>query len=137
MANKPTLAIVSDGEPDHCIGYQLSMICLFMSLDLDMLVVSCTCPYQSWHNIAECIMSTLNLALMNIALARKELPEEFERLLCNKTTLTENREVAACYPGFSEALVDSMQQVICTLSNAFAVWKYKRTCESHTSSWWG
>ena len=67
LANKPILVIASDGGPDHRIGYvsvQLSMICLFQSLDLDMLVVSRTCPYQSWQNIAERIMSTLNLALL-------------------------------------------------------------------------
>ena len=128
VANKPILVIVSDGGPDHRISYvsvQLSMICLFQPLDLDMLVVSRTCPYQSWQNIAERVMSTLNLALMNIALARKEVPEEFERLLRNKNTLAEVREVVARHPGFSEALLDSLQQVLCTLSQRFSSMEVK------------
>ena len=52
----------------------------------------------------------------NIALARKELPRECEKLLHNKKTLTEVREVVACNPEFDEALIDSIQQVLCTLS---------------------
>lgn len=55
--------VVSDGGPDHRITYasvQVALLCLFVYLDLDMLVVARTCPYQSWQNIAERIMSTLN-----------------------------------------------------------------------------
>ena len=73
VASKAILVTVSDGGPDHRITYvsvQLSLICLFMALDLDMLVVARTCPYQSRKNIVEHVMSTLNLALMNIAFAR-------------------------------------------------------------------
>ena len=44
-----------------------------------MFVVARTCPYQSRKIIVECVMSTLNLALMNIALAKKDLPQELER----------------------------------------------------------
>ena len=79
---------MSDGGPDHCITYvsvQLSLICLFMALDLDMLVVARTCPYQSRKIIVECVMSTLK-ALMNIALAKKDLSQG---LLHNKNTLNE------------------------------------------------
>ena len=32
-------------------------------------------------------MSTLNLGLQNVALARKEMPEEYEKLIANKSTL--------------------------------------------------
>ena len=69
-----------------------------MSLDLDMLVVARMCPYQSWQNIVERVMSTLNLALMNVSLARKKLPQDQERLIHNKNTLTEVREVTAHFP---------------------------------------
>ena len=48
---------------------------------------TCSCPYQSWLNIAERTMSTLNLGLQNVALARKEMPEEYEKLIANKSTL--------------------------------------------------
>ena len=128
LASKPILVTVSDGGPDHRVTFvsvQLSLICLFMSLDLDMLVVARTCPYQSWQNIVERVMSTLNLALMNIALARKELPQDQERLIHNKKTLTEVREVLVRYPEVNKSLVDSMQQVLCTLSQRFSSMEVK------------
>lgn len=56
VPTKPILVVVSDGEPDHCITYasvQVALLCLFISLNLDMLVVCRTCPYQSWQNITE------------------------------------------------------------------------------------
>ena len=64
--------MVSDGGPDHCLTYlsvKAAMIALFKSLDLDMLIAIRTCPYQSWSNLAERAMSTLNLALQNVSLA--------------------------------------------------------------------
>ena len=64
--------VVSDGGPDHRLTYlsvKVAMIALFKSLDLDMLIAIRTCPYQSWSNLAERVMSTLNLALQNVSLA--------------------------------------------------------------------
>ena len=72
------------------------------------------------------VMSTLNLALMNIALARNELPQDQERLIHNKKTLTEVREVIARHPEVNKALVDSMQQVLCTLSQRLSSMEVKR-----------
>ena len=62
----------------------------------------------------ERVISTLNLALMNIAFARKELSPEMERLLHHKKMINEVRDVAAQHRGLGKALVDSMQQMICT-----------------------
>ena len=65
IGTKPILVTVIDGRSEYRITFvsvQLSLICLFMSLDLDMLVVARTCPYPSWQNIVERVMSTLNLA---------------------------------------------------------------------------
>ena len=81
-----------------------------------MLVVGCTCPYQSWQNVAERVMCTLNLALMNVSLARKELPDVLESLLRNKKTMDDVRQVIATNPAVGESLQDAMQNVICTLS---------------------
>ena len=63
-----------------------------------MLIAVRTCPYQSWQNIAERIMSTLNLGLQNVALARKEMPEEYEKLIANKSTLGAIRDVVTQNP---------------------------------------
>lgn len=91
----------------------------FVSLDLDMLVCARTCPYQSWQNIAERVMSTRNLALINASLCRKEQPPELEPLLHNKKSLTEAHDVIEQNPSVREALVDPMQGVTTTLSSRF------------------
>ena len=54
--NKSVLIIVSDGGPDHRLLYgsvQVSLLALFLRLNLDMLIAIRTCPYQSWTNPAE------------------------------------------------------------------------------------
>ena len=84
--DSPIVVFVSDGGPDHRLGFysvKISLLCLFIELDLDMLIAVRTCPYQSWQNIAERIMSTLNLGLQNVALCRKAMPEEFEKMVAS------------------------------------------------------
>ena len=64
--NKPILFLYSDGGPDHRLTYfsvKLSLICLFLKLDLDYLCAGRTAPYHSWKNPIECIMSIINLGL--------------------------------------------------------------------------
>ena len=50
-----------------------------------MLIAVCTCPYQSWTNPAERVMSILDLTLPNVSLERKEIDEEAEKLIHKKT----------------------------------------------------
>ena len=57
-----------DGGADHNvskISIQISLICLFLQLDLDYLITMCTCPTQSWVYPAERVMFILNYALQN------------------------------------------------------------------------
>ena len=75
----PILMIFSDGGPDHRLTYhsvKLSLIVLFKNLNLDLLVAGRTAPGHSWLNPVERIMSTLNIALQNTALARSECSAE-------------------------------------------------------------
>ena len=63
---QPIVALISDGGPDHCVTFasvQVAALTMFCALDLDILVCVRTCPYQSWQNVAERVMLTLNLAL--------------------------------------------------------------------------
>jgi hypothetical protein len=63
VSDRPILVLVTDGGPDHRLTYasvKVALLSMFISFDLDMLI---TCPYQSWTNLAERVMSTLNLAL--------------------------------------------------------------------------
>ena len=88
--SSPILVIYSDGGPDHRTVFwsvQLSYIMLFIALDLDMLIAARTAPMQSYCNPAERVMATLNLALQNIALERKETSPEMEWKIKRCSTL--------------------------------------------------
>ena len=107
----PIAVVVSDGGPDHLVTFgsvQVACISMFRALDLDMLVCVRTCPYQSWQNVAERVMSTLNLALQNASLARTSLSHQFEAVVKNKNTLAEIRESIKTHPELRGALRDSM-----------------------------
>ena len=72
-SDKAVFVAVTDGGPDHQLTYtsvKSSYLALFIYLNVDMLVGVRTCPYQSWSNLAERVMSTLNLSLQNVSLAR-------------------------------------------------------------------
>ena len=89
-----------------------------------MFVVCRTSPYQSWQNIAERIMSTLNLALMNVSLARKELLQVLEPLIRSKKTMADVHQEIGTNPLLGEALQDAMQTVLCTCQQA---WKSRNS----------
>lgn len=77
------MILVGGGGPDHRLNYLsvlVALICLFKAFDLDFLVCVRTCPYQSWQNLAERVMSTLNLALQNTSLCHKEMSAENEQI---------------------------------------------------------
>ena len=129
-SSKPILVIVSDGGPDHRVTYgsvKVSAIALFRALDLDMLICLRTCPYQSWQNIAERIMSTLNFALQNVSLARRPMDPEFEKLLQSKNSLLEVRETIEKNPNLGCALKDSMSPPLIAVSQRFQAMEVKGT----------
>ena len=77
--DKPVLVLFTDGGPNHRTTFetvQFSPLCLFIQLDLDMIVALHTAPYNSWMNPAERAMSVLNLSLQHCALDRKPTSEE-------------------------------------------------------------
>ena len=122
--------VVSDGGPDHRVTFgsvQVASLAMFRALDLDMLVCVRTCPYQSWQNVAERAMSTLNLALQNVSLARTPMLERFEQLVKNKNTIGELRDCIKKYPELCGALRDSMSQPLITVSGRFQAMKVKDT----------
>ena len=83
---QPIAVVISDGGPDHRVTFgsvKVACTIIFRALDLDMLVCARTCPYQSWKNMAERIMSTLNLALQNVSLARTSMAHQYEELVKN------------------------------------------------------
>lgn len=68
-AIKPVICLYTDGGPYHCVTYlsvQVSLICLFLSLDLDYLLAPRTAHCNSWRNPVERVMSTPNVGLQSV-----------------------------------------------------------------------
>ena len=99
--NLPILFLYSDGGPDNRLTYisvQISLICLFLKLDLDFLCAGRTTPYHSWRNPVERIMSILNLGLQCVGLAREKLPDELEAEVAKCNSMSDIRKVAEKKP---------------------------------------
>jgi len=114
--------IVTDGGPDHRLTFvsvKFSYLALFLYLNLDMLVAVRTCPYQSWSNLAERVMSTLNLSLQNVSLSRNRM-EEAESIVKGKKTMVEVRKVVEKNPNLGKQLQESLSQPKDTHSSCFA-----------------
>ena len=114
MSSKPIIFLYSDGGPDHRVTFisvQLSLICLFLQLNLDYLCAVRTAPYSSWRNPVERIMSVINLGLQCIGLARAEMPQRFEEEASKCNTLKELRRIAFRAEGFDVAVQDSLSPV--------------------------
>lgn len=74
IPEKPALFIYTDGGLNHRLTYlsvQLSLISVFLKVDLDFLCAAGTAPYHSWRKPAE-RMSTINLELQCVGIMRKE-----------------------------------------------------------------
>ena len=125
---KRVLIIVSDGGPDHRVTFgsvKVASLALFRSLDLDMLICVRTCPYQSWKNIAERVISTLNLALQNVSLERSAMTSEYGRAIKSKNTLTDLRKVINSDTGLKGAIEDSMAVPMTLIGQCFQAMKIK------------
>lgn len=67
---KPILCLYTDGGPDHrntFLTVQISLVSLFLKLDLDMLVAARTAPQNSYRNPVERVMSVINFGLHSVA----------------------------------------------------------------------
>ncbi|KAJ8375554.1 hypothetical protein SKAU_G00061340, partial [Synaphobranchus kaupii] len=82
---KPIVVLYTDGGPDHRLTYlsvQLSLLEIFLELDLDFLCAFRTPPQHSWKNPVERIMSILNLALQGVGCMREEVEHEAQLKRC-------------------------------------------------------
>ena len=130
----PILFLYSDGGPDHRGSVQVSLVCLFLRLKLDMIVAIRCAPHQSWTNLAERCMSILNLALQNVALQRESMSPDFEKKVSDVSTLSDLRSLLSNKSDFQAAYLNSMQPVIDLLNNRFSRMKLK---ESRISTYTG
>lgn len=84
LGNKSVLFVYTDRGPDHrttFVSVQLSLIALFLNLNLDLLIAARTAPYHSWQNPVERMMSILNLGFQSIGLMRNQMRDEAEHVL--------------------------------------------------------
>ena len=128
ISAKPIAIVVSDGGPDHRVTFgsvKVSSLTLFRTLNLDMLICVRTCPYQSWQNLAEPIMSTLNLALQNVSLARTSMTHQCEQPVKNCNSLSDIRKMIQKHPDLCGALRDSMSAPLINVGTRFGSMKVK------------
>ena len=125
---KEILLVVTEGGGDHNVSHasvQVALICIFLHLDLDMLVAMRTCPTQSWTNVAERVMSLLNIALQHCATEREAMDVQFEKILKATNNMTNLREAASKNPALKNAFATSMLPVMDLIANRFENMKLK------------
>lgn len=91
---KPILLRITDGGPDHRTTYRSVQLCClleFIALDLDFFACIRTAPSASYYNPAERCMSTLNIALQNVALQRGRMIPGLEMQTKSFTSLSKLR----------------------------------------------
>ena len=123
---QPILLLYTDGGPDHCptfISVQLSLLSLFIELNLDFLCAVRTPPYNSWQNPVERIMSTINIALQGIGVVRNET--EYDDKLKNCNNMKQVRDLAQKVPELERAVLDSMEDMKALMYSFFMRLKLK------------
>jgi hypothetical protein len=120
--NNPFLMIYTDGGPDHkntFLRIQLSLIAIFIALDLDYLVALRTPPGHSWKNPVERIMSILNLGMQSVGLMRAKMNDENENLINNCNNIEEIREKGRQFPMLEREIIESLRPTKELLNNVF------------------
>ena len=136
---KPVMVLYTDGGPDHRLTYlsvQLSLLSLFVSLDLDFICAVRTPPKRSWKNPVERIMSILNIALQGVGCMREEVAHEDQ--LKNCSSLKSIRDLATRIPELKDEMIRSTQPCRELLSSMIEQLKLKdtyfETCEAATDT---
>lgn len=112
----PMLFLYADGGPDHRLTYlsvQLSLIALFLELDLDILIAGRTAPSHSWANPVERIMSILNLGLQSIGIMRAKMGDDFERTVEKCSNLKKLRVECSSHKEDLKLSIKPCKELIC------------------------
>jgi hypothetical protein len=91
------------------IFHQLSLIAMFIALDLDYLVAVRTLPGHSWKNPVERIMLILNLGMQCVGLMHQKMGEEMEKLINGCNSLEDIQEKAKINNQLEKELLQSME----------------------------
>lgn len=110
----------TDGDTDqrnNLVSVQCANICLFIELDLDMLIIARCAPGNSWCNPAERIMSILNLSSQNCAHEREDAEGAFKS--CN--SMSDIRLAVSKKPELEEKWVSSIEPVQRVVQNRLSL----------------
>ena len=116
----PFLMLYTDGGPDHkntFLRVQLSLIAMFIALDLDYLVAVRTPPGHSWKNPVKRIMSILNLGLQGVTIVCENMSDEMEDLFNKYNKLEKIRQAAKSNALLETELKNSIKTIQDLLNN--------------------
>ena len=117
----PLPLLYTDGGPDHRLTYasvQISLISMFLALDLDFLCAVRTPPYHSWKNPAERIMSILNIGLQSVGIMRQRT-ESFKEALKSCNNLSSIRTLGVNNPNLEGEDLDALAPMKALLQGIF------------------
>ncbi|GES92876.1 uncharacterized protein LOC109590753 [Rhizophagus clarus] len=118
----PFLMLYTDGGFDHkntFLRMQLTLIAMFMILNLDYLVAVHTPPGHSWKNPVERIMLILNLGMQCVRLMRQKMSDEMENLINGCNSMEDIREKVKINNQLEKELLASLKPTKKLLSNIF------------------
>ena len=107
------------------LSVQLSLISVFLKLDLDLLCAARTAPYHSWRNPAERIMSIINLGLQCVGIMRKEKTPETEASVASCNNMDQLKKVGESKPDLMQGVQDSIEPVKILLTDIMHKFKLK------------
>ena len=93
------------------LSVQLSLIAIFLELDLDFLCVARTAPCYSWRNPAERMMSIVNLGLQCVGMMHGKMTDEHEASISHCNNMSQLRQAAEKKPDVTQAILDSIEPV--------------------------
>ena len=144
MGMKSVLFLYTDGGPDHQTTYistQLSLIALFLNLNLDYLSAARTAPHNSWKYPVERMMSIFNLGFQSIGLMRSKMSEPAEAALKNCNSIALLRKAGEPFKG---EISKSLESITSLLSDVISLLQlkekkfqvYESSSSEHIDNFW-
>ena len=118
----PIIVHVHDGASDYNMtlgGALLAHLAEYVLTGADMVLSMRFCPYQSYNDPAERVMSLLNMGLQALALARSEMPAEMEDFMKTCSSMADVRKLAAEHPQVKSAVTKAMEEPIRLVAERF------------------
>jgi len=118
LAEQPIFYLHTDGGGEHNLSFpsvQAAIVAFVREAKPDRGAWGNSCPYHSFGNEPERIMSILNLGMYGVAVARAKIDEEKfrgeESRFTRTKTISELRSTAKAFPQLREGLNDALKPV--------------------------